>query len=262
MLQLPLYVSNDNSLPQAAQLEPLAGHASQSRLRIDALVRETIYADLPEVLLDWLHDGSGTSTESDAAKHRLQLRHFETAIVERLFPVHDHRTFMVRLREHSRATAMAARTVAEHAALGRLDTAFIAGWLHDMGIAAQLGPLDPTLYPDENEAFSRIWPEILRSSAGRAVSLASHWRLPSAIRHTLREHLNFGTIRPLQGVAASTFVAEHLAGCMGYGFRDEQPTTGLRVALSMLKLSERDLVPMGRRAERHLGREAWHWVGS
>lgn len=262
MPRLPHCVSNDNSVPPAPVVELAAEHDSQSRLRINGILWENIAAELPEPLHQWLHDGLDAPSAMDPDARRIQLRTFETTIVERLFPNHDHRTFMTRLRDHSRATALAAQVVADHAGLRCVDAAFTVGWLHDMGIAAQLRPLNPQIYPAENEPFNRLWPELLREARARSVSLASQWRLPSAMRHALREHIAFSTVHPVQSIAAATFVAEHLAGCMGYGYRDEQPVSGLRVALSMLRLSERDLVPMGRRAERSLGREAWHWVGS
>jgi len=168
----------------------------------------------------------------------------------------------MRLRDHSRATALAARVVVDRVGLGYADQAFIVGWLHDMGLAAQLMQVETEALATDGDSFDHVWPNLLRGACDAAAHLASAWRLPTGIRCAVQEHKSFSKLRCSNQLAAATFVAEHLAGCMGCGFRDEQPTSGLRAALSSLRLTERDLAPLGRGAERLVAREAWYWMGA
>lgn len=253
--------SNDNGLPLAGPRRASWEYPSEARLRLKPKLGEDIRSALPDHLLDWLHDGMDPQAEASRETRCLE-RSFESTLVERLFPVYDTRTFVIRIRDHSRATAMAARVVSERADLRCGDRAFVVGWLHDMGLASLLMQLDPTIFDSENEAFDQIWPGLLSQASHAAVSLSTAWRLPSAIRYAVREHMSFSTLHPTHELAAATFIAEHLAGCMGCSFRDEQPTSGLRFALSRLKLCERDLISLGRSAERLLTREAWYWMGA
>jgi hypothetical protein len=260
MHQLPRLISNDSE-GKAVGHDPSPGGHSCSQIRIGVpRQRANGGAALGEELLQWLHDGLDQPGAARSDDDQVFLGDFEQAIIDRLFPLQDIRSFITRLREHSRATAITARVVARHAGIGAIDTTYVAGWLHDMGIALQLRRLNPRQFATENDAFERIWPSLLNFAPALGVSLATQWRLPSMIRHAIREHNSFGTIRSVHAVSGATFVAEHLAGCLGFGFRDEQPTTGLRVALSALNLSERDLAPMGRRAEQLLGYAGIHWM--
>lgn len=253
--------SNDNALPLAGPRHASWEYPSEARLRLKPPLNSDVSAALPDPLLDWLHDGMDRHAEEPSEARSLE-RCFENTLIDRLFPVYDTRTFVIRMRDHSRATAMAARVVSERASLRCSGRAFVVGWLHDMGLASLLVQLDPSAFESENEAFDQVWPGLLGQASHAAVSLATAWRLPSAIRYAVREHMSFSSIHPTHELAATTFIAEHLAGCMGCSFRDEQPTSGLRFALSRLQLCERDLISLGRSAERMLTREAWYWMGA
>jgi hypothetical protein len=249
--------SNDNGLPRTGPRQASWEYPSEARLRLSPRLCSEVPSALPDPLLDWLHDGMDRQVEASS-----ESRFFESTLIERLFPVHDTRTFVIRMRDHCRATAIAARVVSERADLRCNDRAFVVGWLHDMGLASLLVQLDPAIVDSENDAFDQIWPGLLSQASHASVSLATAWRLPSTIRHAVREHMTFSAIHPTHQLAAATFIAEHLAGCMGCSFRDEQPTSGLRFALSRLHLCERDLISLGRSAERMLMREAWYWMGA
>lgn len=252
--------SNDNSLPLDVRKDTAWEYPSEARLRVSSPTAKDLRVSLPDAALEWLHDGMDRHGDGPSEGRACQ-RVFENAIIERLFPVYDTRTFIIRMRDHCRATAIAARVVSERAGLCCGEKAFVVGWLHDMGLASLLAQLNP-LIESENEDFDRIWPALLREASSAAVGLATAWCLPSAIRYAVREHMGFSTLHPTQELAAATFIAEHLAGCIGCSFRDEQPTSGLRFALARLRLAERDLISLGRCTEQVLTREAWYWMGA
>ncbi|MGE5787079.1 MAG: HDOD domain-containing protein [Myxococcales bacterium] len=253
--------SNDN-LESFDSYHPTQEKASATRLRLSVGEHEDPRDPLSDTVLAWLHDSVDGRRSEWPWETRAREREFESSVVSRLFPIHDTRTPVMRLRDHSRATALAARVVVDRIGLGCGDQAFAVGWLHDMGLAAQLRQIEADALATEEERFEQIWPSLLRGAGDAAAHIAYAWRLPTGIRCAIQEHKSFSKLRSSNQLAAATFVAEHLAGCMGCGFRDEQPTSGLRVALSRLRLTERDLAPLGRGAERLLAREAWYWMGA
>lgn len=256
MSELLRSVSNDNA---GGRQNSAPGHESATRLKSAPDSLSPSSAGLPEDLIAWLHDGLDYADCAGRPEREVMLSKFEASVAAQLFPKDDARSFMVRLHDHCRATANAARVVAEYAGLPYRDTPFVVGFLHDYGIAAGLRDLDARTYFAENDAFRLVWPKVLASESDGSNELARHWRLPSAVRFALREHKSLGTLRSVHEIAASTFVAEHLVGCVGFAFLDEQPTTGLLSALAALRLSKRDLSTMGRRVERSLDRELWPW---
>ncbi|MGC4066577.1 MAG: HDOD domain-containing protein [Polyangiaceae bacterium] len=109
-----------------------------------------------------------------------KLADFEAAVIARLFPVNDQRQNVVRLRLHSHATAIAAATVADRVDLPR-QSAYVCGWLHDMGIASCFIHLDDLSEIFAVDLHEQAWPTIRRSASRHAIHLASRWRLPSGI---------------------------------------------------------------------------------
>lgn len=253
---------NQDDLESFNPYHPVNEKASETRLRLSFGDHDDPRDPLPDTVLAWLHDSVDGQRTETAWETRAREREFESSIVNRLFPINDTRTITMRLRDHSRATALAARVVADRTGLGDSNQAFIVGWLHDMGLAAQLRHAEADEQANEGTGIESIWPSLLRGACDAAANVAYAWRLPSAIRCAVQEHKSFSKLRCSNQLAAATFVAEHLAGCMGCGFRDEQPTSGLRTALARLRLTERDLAPLGRGAERLLAREAWYWMGA
>jgi HD-like signal output (HDOD) protein len=222
------------------------------------LAPRDLIAHLPEDVLHTLHEQLDTSQQRPLLSLIKQLSGFEAAVVDRLFPLRDERRNIVRLRLHSHATAIAAAVVAEQSQLPR-QSAFVCGWLHDMGIASCFAHLDDLAKVFDSELHEQAWPPIRRSAPRHAIQLASRWRLPSSIRYSIRDHVGFDTTTAPSDLACVTFVAEHVASAQGCGFWDEQPAVGLLRALSTLRLTKRDLLSLERRTEQLLGALQLEW---
>ncbi|MBK7402330.1 MAG: HDOD domain-containing protein [Myxococcales bacterium] len=128
------------------------------------------------------------------------------AMSQRVFRAPGYEAPMTLLRQHSVATAQAARVFAD-AAKKDGDTAFLAGLLHDAGIAAALIALtDRVRHPP---AFELVWPVVDGMHARLTARVATLWNLPGDVRASVA--------RPdqppagLEWLVASIAMGEHLA---------------------------------------------------
>lgn len=114
---------------------------------------------------------------------------------------------MERLRVHSVATGHLANLVAKHTNHPD-DFAFLAGLLHDVGVAglfiAQAELPDP---PPLNVA----WPGILQHHAEASGALARLWRLPKPLQAVLANHHSVTIEGQPSTLAATIVLAERLA---------------------------------------------------
>jgi len=223
-------------------------HSSGSMLKASLIAPRDIIDGLPEDLLRWLHDESEAEGASLALSRWASSADFESIIVDRLFPLRDPRTFIGRLRRHCQATAAAALLLAD--ALGHnKKNAWVCGWLHDLGIAACIRHVDELAPIRDDDALSELWATLSRSSAKHGIRLASRWRLPSAIRHTIREHESVVTLGAPSRTVAVNFVAEHIAAVVGFEFHGQTSSVALDRAIAALELGSVDIVAVAVRTE-------------
>lgn len=225
--------------------------SSGTVMKASVIAPRDIIEGLPDELLRWLHEDIDRRTLPRLLIHQMSQVDFESIIVDRLFPLRDNRTFIRRLRAHCQATATAAGMLAE---LKRQSPrmASVCGWLHDMGIASCIRHADEVSPISSDEALSVVWSTIRRSSAQHGIRLASRWRLPSAIRHAIRDHESFVTVGSANPIVATTVIAEHVADLIGCAFHDLVPVSALDRALSVLQLAERDVFNVAARTEKLL----------
>jgi hypothetical protein len=224
-------------------------HPSCAMLKASVIAPRDIIDGLPEELLQWLHQDVDRESLHQPAPRRASRIDFESIVVDRLFPLRDPRTFARRLRLHCQATATAAGILAELSNVSAKE-ACVCGWLHDLGIAACIRHADEVAYIADDESFAALWPTILRSSAEHGIRLASRWRLPSAIRHAIRDHASFVTLATPSPTACTMFVAEHIANLLGYDFHEQGPTPMVGRALAAIRLGEREMLATGARTEK------------
>lgn len=229
-----------------------SGHVSGAMLKASLIAPRDIIDALPEDVLKWLHE---ENDDENALSSREPIGHFsdfESVIVDRLFPLRDTRPFVRRLHSHSLATATAAVSLA--AKLGEsAKTAWVCGWLHDLGIAACLRHADEVTRVDDDDAFLSLWPSIERSSAQHAIRLASRWRLPSAVRHSIREHECFVTLGAPSTMVAIICVAEYIATLNGFDFLSEHANTlAVGRALESLRIDDREIAAAATRTKQIL----------
>ncbi|HMA95901.1 MAG TPA: HDOD domain-containing protein [Polyangiaceae bacterium] len=243
--------------PSLSSREPCiesSGLCSGAMLKASLIAPRDIIDPLPDELLQWLHEEEGVATRLPTGISHTVHFDFESVIVDRLFPLRDSRPFIRRLHAHCSATATAADVLAELKQQSR-KVAWVCGWLHDIGIAACLRHADEVVpIPDEG-ALEDLWPTIMRSSAHHGIRLASRWRLPSAVRHTIREHESFVTLQSPSVAVAISYVAERIAAMIGFGFRAHARAPSTDAAMNVLGLAEHEVLGAAARTERRM-REA------
>ncbi len=245
-------VFNDSSpeLSRGRCLEP-STCSSGSVLKVSAIAPRDIIDGLPEELLRWLHEDLDRKTLPRLLAQQVSQIDFESVIVDRLFPLRDNRAFIQRLRGHCHATATAAGMIAEMK--GRsARVATVCGWLHDIGIASCIKHADEVSPIADDEALGVLWPTIIRSSAQHGIRLASRWRLPSAIRHAIRDHDGFVTLGSPNPIVAATVIAEHIAALIGSAFHEVAPANAVDRAMSVLQLGEGEVLSVAARTEKLL----------
>lgn len=163
----------------------------------------------------------------------------EIALNLRVFKSEAYGDAMERIRRHAVATAHVARLVCKYTPIEG-EFAFMAGLLHDVGIAGTLLALSERkgkggrrIAPPD---LLVIWPAVDRVHARAGEIMAKHWQLPADIRLAITLHhqlLMDGHPHPL---AATVVLANELAHCAGAGLvprpddkeaSDDAPEAGL-----------------------------------
>jgi len=151
----------------------------------------------------------------------------EIAMNMKVFKSADYADTMNLLRRHANATAHLSKLVCKYTEIEG-EYAFMAGLLHDVGIAGTLLALSerkgPRAAPPDLIA---IWPAVDRVHQRAAELMADHWDLPADIKLVVGAHHQViiqGHAHPL---AATVCLAEDLAHELGRGVI---PKEGDRVA--------------------------------
>ncbi|HEY5957174.1 MAG TPA: HDOD domain-containing protein [Polyangiaceae bacterium] len=258
MTQKPTAFGDTHSAAQLGNGLDAVTHPSGAILKASVIAPRDIIDELPEELLRWLHeDLESTSMARLASRHASRVD-FESIVIDRLFPLRDARPFVNRLRIHCHATAVAAGVLADMTRHSS-KAARVCGWLHDIGLASCMRHADEVMHIADDSVLELLWPTIERSSAQHALRLASRWRLPSSIRHAIRDHASYAMFVTNNPLASITYVAEHVAVLIECDFHGASPVAALERARSVLSLSERDLVSVAARVEkvmRHAHSEA------
>ncbi|MGH0034748.1 MAG: HDOD domain-containing protein [Myxococcota bacterium] len=178
--------------------------------RVLKLVQSPLYSGLSQI--NSLNDALmrvGLKTLRDVV--------MQIAMNMKVFRSTDYADTMELLRRHSTMTAHMAKIVCKHARIDA-DGAFLAGLLHDVGIAGTLlalseGKGNRKTPPD----LIAIWPAVDRVHTRAAEIMAGHWDLSEEIVTALAAHhqvLLQGKPHPL---AACVAIADDLAHERGFG---------------------------------------------
>jgi HD-like signal output (HDOD) protein len=178
--------------------------------RIIKLVQSPIYCGASK--LTSLHD----------TLVRLGLRTLRDVVMEiamnlKVFKSPDYADTMELIRRHSSMTAHLSKLICKHTAIEG-DYAFMAGLLHDVGIAGTLLALSERKGKRKTPPdLISIWPAVDRVHQSAAELMAEHWKLPAEIKMAISAHHQVmikGSAHPL---AATVSLAEDLAHEIGLG---------------------------------------------
>lgn len=162
------------------------------------------------------------------------------ALKAKLFRCRGYEVVLEQLRRHCVATAEVARMVAQSANVDE-DYTYLAGLLHDVGIAGcilALGARGSHLPPPP---FEKAWPAIRSLHQRFALHLCIKWNLPKEIRHNLTQHFAFLNCQGPDTSAAVTVLAEQLTYRLGLGFEDQNSDALRAKAQSVLGLEDAQL---------------------
>ncbi len=178
--------------------------------RILKLVQSPVYAGAARI--ESLHD----------ALMRLGIKTLRDLVMEismnmKVFKSEDYTDTMEFLRRHATATAHISKAVCKHTEVEG-EYAFMAGLLHDVGIAGTLLALSDRKGPRAKPPdLIAIWPAVDRVHERAAELMAEHWELPEELRTVLAAHHQVilkGEPHPL---AATVCLADDLAHGLGFG---------------------------------------------
>ncbi len=150
----------------------------------------------------------------------------EIAMNLKVFRSADYADTMELLRRHSTVTAHLAKLVCKYSPIEG-EFAFMAGLLHDVGIAGTLLALsDRKSGRKTPPALVAIWPAVDRVHQRAAEIMADHWALPAEIKLALGAHHQVilqGHPHPL---AATLAIADDLAHELGFGVVPKEDDAG------------------------------------
>lgn len=159
---------------------------------------------------------------------RLGLKTFRDLVLEiamnmRVFRCDAYSAPMERLRHHSRVTAHLARIVCRYCTIDG-ELAFLAGLLHDVGIAGSLIALADVPPRQKVPELSILWPAIDQVHPDAAALMAELWEFPPELPLVLRAHHHVEYEGHLHPLAAALCIADDLANTLGAGLvgRDEK----------------------------------------
>jgi HD-like signal output (HDOD) protein len=169
-----------------------------------------------------MYSSASKLTSLEDALVRLGIRTLRDLVLEismnvRVFKSPDYGDTMDLLRRHSMTTAHLSKIVCNYTSIAG-EYAFMAGLLHDAGIAGTLLALSDrkargTKPPD----LIAIWPAVDRVHQRAAELMAGHWSLPSEISMVMGAHHQVildGQPHPL---AATVCIADTIAHELGCG---------------------------------------------
>ncbi len=161
----------------------------------------------------------------------------EIAMNMRVFKSEDYGDTMDLLRRHATATAHLCRAVSRHTPIEG-EFAFMAGLLHDVGIAGTLLALsDKKGRRQRPPDLISIWPAVDRVHQRAGEIMATHWELPMDIRLALSAHHQVMLQGHAHPLAATVAIANELAHELGAGVIPKADTK-----LTEMTEEERDCV--------------------
>ena len=190
--------------------------------RILKMVQSPIYSGVSE--LTSLHDALvrlGLKTLRDVV--------MQIAMNMKVFRSPDYADTMDMIRRHCTMTGHLSKLVAQRSSQPG-EYAFLAGLLHDVGIAGTLLALsehkgERTKPPD----LISIWPAVDRVHAHAAEIMADHWNLPDDIKTVLGNHHKVLIDREPHALSGTVCIADHLAHELGFGVlpKEEESVDGM-----------------------------------
>ncbi len=178
--------------------------------RILKLVQSPLYAGLSEI--NSLHDALmrvGLKTLRDLV--------MQIAMNMKVFRSNDYAETMELLRRHSTMTAHMTKIVCKQAKVPG-ESAFLAGLLHDVGIAGTLLALSESKGARKSPPdLIAIWPAVDRVHTRAAEIMAGHWDLPEEIVTAISAHHQVILQGEPHALAASVAIADDLAHENGFG---------------------------------------------
>jgi len=163
---------------------------------------------------------------------------YRVAVESRVFRAPAFAEPMERLRLHSVATAAAARELAGSVGCDP-GGAYLAGLLHDAGIAGALISLGETRDKRTALAFDHIWSILRELHPALTRRLLTLWQMPSDIAEALDSH--DAPLASTSRLAQLIMLAEILAADLGFAFADEARSAELPELTDRLGLSVQDL---------------------
>lgn len=172
---------------------------------------------------------------------RLGLKTLRDLVLEitmnmRVFRCDAYAAPMERLRHHSRVTAHLARLVCRYCTIDG-EHAFLAGLLHDVGIAGSLLALADVPARKKVPELAVLWPAIDQVHPDAAALMAELWGFPSELPLVLGAHHHVETQGQLHPLAAALCIADDLANQLGAGLAGNEGETGNDEAALVAMLS-------------------------
>ena len=169
---------------------------------------------------------------------------FRVSLESRVFRSEHFQGSMESVRRHSVAVGEAARTVTEESSHSP-DYAFLAGLLHDIGLAAGLLVFDgwekAGRYPGDELAVNGL----MQVHAEVGEQIAALWNLPPELQWIVGAH-HVGRIQGYQHpIASACIIAESIVGELGFGVEigavrvDSPDAHSLRLAAESLGIDHR-----------------------
>lgn len=141
----------------------------------------------------------------------------EIAMNMRVFKSPDYADTMDLLRRHATATAHLCRVVSNHTAV-ESEFAFMAGLLHDVGIAGTLLALSDNKGRRKSPPdLISIWPAVDRVHQRAGELMAKLWELPPDIQTTLASHHQVILKGEVHLLSATVAIANEVAHSLGTG---------------------------------------------
>lgn len=171
----------------------------------------------------------------------------QIALEARVFRAPGYDAAMKHLRQHSVATARAARLIARRTAFDA-EHAYLLGLFHDIGVAGIIIALADAGQPTTTPSPAELWPTVAEVHAEAGARMIGAWDLPPQLRWEvgLHHHLH------VQGVANPSAALLHLAhhllephgfgtGMSGDGEAERDAPEALDAAVYALRLDRKTL---------------------
>ncbi len=207
------------TLPSVAM--ELLALSQQSDVDIDDVVtlveKDTLITGrLLKLVQSPIYSGVGRLSSLRDALMRLGLRTLRDLVVEiamnmKVFRSEDYTETMELLRRHATATAHLCRVVCKYTEIEG-EYAFMAGLLHDVGIAGTLLALSDRKGPRRQPpSLIAIWPAVDRVHQRAGELMADHWGLPAELKLAVSAHHQVMVGGHPHPLAATVCLANELA---------------------------------------------------